>query len=64
MNKLKVLAIGLVLSLTGAVYAFSGLQSASDSCAISKDGNCCKAKASCCKGGEGFCCKFKKNAKG
>lgn len=55
MKKLKVLAISLVLSLTGAVYAFSGLQSTSDSCAISKDGNCCKAEASCCKGGEGFC---------
>ncbi len=36
MKKLKVLAVGLVLSLTGAVYAFSGAPTTPDSCAVKR----------------------------
>ena len=49
MKKLKLLAFGMVLSLTGAVYAFSGA-AVSDSCPM-KDSDCCKkAQRDCCKG--------------
>jgi hypothetical protein len=55
MNKLKLLAVGMVLTLTGAVFAFSGGQSAWDSCPMGGgDADCCKkAEASCCKKAEG-----------
>ncbi len=41
MKKLKVLAVGMVLSLTGAVYAFSGAQITSDSCPMKRDAGSC-----------------------
>ncbi len=64
MKKLKVLAIGLVLSLTGAVYAFSGAGNTPDSCPMKMDGSsCCKSDSSCCKGGDGACCKTKRMTK-
>ncbi len=60
MKKIKVLAMGLILGLTGVVYAVSNSQSAADSCAIKKDGSgCCKPNTSCCKDGNGSCCKAK-----
>jgi hypothetical protein len=60
MKKINVLAIGLMLGLTGVVYAVGNSQSATDSCAIKKDGSsCCKPNASCCKDGNGSCCKAK-----
>ncbi len=63
MKKLKVLAVGLVLSLTGAVYAFSGAPTTPDSCAVKRDGSsCCKPNAVCCKGGDGACCKARRKA--
>lgn len=45
MKKIKILAVGLVLALSGVVYAFSGSESASDSCPLVQMG-CpfCKAK--------------------
>lgn len=52
MKKLKLLAVGMVLTLTGAVYALSGAQAASDSCPMGGggDADCCKkAVMDCCK---------------
>lgn len=53
MKKLKVLAVGMVLTLTGAIYAFSGAQAATDSCPMgggSDVADCCKkAVMDCCK---------------
>ncbi len=53
MKKIKLLAVGAVLTLTGAVYAFSGAQAATDSCLMGGSGDvadCCKkAVMDCCK---------------
>ncbi len=51
MNKLKFLVVGTVLTLTGAVFAFSGAQTATDSCPMGGgDADCCKkAVMDCCK---------------
>ncbi len=52
MKKLKLLAVGMVLTLTGAVYAFTGAQATTESCPMggSGDADCCKkAVMDCCK---------------
>jgi hypothetical protein len=52
MNKLKLFVVGMVLTITGAVYAFSGAQAAPDSCPMSggEVADCCKkAVMDCCK---------------
>jgi hypothetical protein len=52
MKKLKLLAVGMVLTLTGAVYAFTGAQAATDSCPMGGGdvADCCKkAVMDCCK---------------
>jgi len=59
---MKALAIGLVLTLTGVVYAAGGSaqqQSAPQACDMNKGGeSCCSQGSSCCAGG-GSCCKVK-----
>jgi len=50
MKKLKLLVVGMVLTLTGAAYAFSGAQASSDSCPMGGGADCCKkAQMDCCK---------------
>jgi hypothetical protein len=61
MKKMKILAVGLMLTLTGAVYAFTSTQASSDTCALSRSGSCCKPDAACCKDGSCPMCKGKKD---
>lgn len=61
MKKMKILAIGLMLTLTGAVYALTTNQPTTDTCALSKDSSCCKPDAACCKDGSCPMCKGKKD---
>jgi hypothetical protein len=45
MKKIKLMTVGLVLTLTGAVFAFSGSQTVTDTCPLVKMGcPLCKAK--------------------
>lgn len=62
MNRVKTLAIGLVLALTGVVYAAGGSaqQSTPQACDMNKGAaSCCTDGASCCTGGGGSCCTAK-----
>lgn len=61
MKKIKILAVGLVLTLTGAVYAVTSSQVPADTCAFSKNGSCCKPDAACCKDGSCPMCRGKKD---
>jgi beta-lactamase superfamily II metal-dependent hydrolase len=62
MNTIKVLALSLMLALTGSVYAIAlsnDTKHEEESCTIAdkeKAHNCCKEGASCCKEGA-TCCK-------
>ncbi|MFL6210154.1 MAG: hypothetical protein ACJ74W_14965 [Pyrinomonadaceae bacterium] len=62
MNKVKTLALTLMLGLAGAVYAAGGNgQSAPQSCHMDMAGaSCCAKDAHCCDGGA--CCKADKSA--
>ena len=61
MNRVKTLAIGLVLALTGVVYAAgsNAQQTTPQACDMTKGAaSCCTEGASCCTGG-GSCCTAK-----
>src|SRR5437870_791031 len=54
MRKIKLLALALVLALTGFVYAVGQARNSGKACGIDKGGccaECCKEKDSCCKAG-------------